>query len=149
VTHTLRELLAAERCGVLATLSARRQGWPFASIAPYALTEVGEPVFLFSDLAEHTRNIRANPNASLLVQDGSSLGDPLAGSRVTLLGEVSPTERSEARAMYLARHPTASEYLAMSDFHLFVLHVIEARFIAGFGDMGWVSGDKLRVLLRD
>ena len=152
MTHTLRELLAAERHGVLATVSARRQGWPFASLAPYALSEIGDPLLLFSELAEHTRNIRADARASLLIQDGMSLADPLAGARVTLLGEVlevPSAERTLAQANYLARHPTASEYLAMSDFHLFVLRVREARFIAGFGDMGWVSGEKLRVLLRN
>ena len=76
MTPTLRELLDREHNGVLATLSARRQGWPFASIAPYALTTAGEPLLLFSDLAEHTRNVRADPRSSLLVQDSSALDDP-------------------------------------------------------------------------
>ena len=152
MTPTLRELLAAERHGVLATLAARRYGWPYASVTPYALTAKGEPLFLFSELAEHTRNIRADQRASLLVQAGDALADPLAGARLTLLGEVEEVpleERSAAQAIYLARQPTASEYVSMTDFHLFVLRVIEARFIAGFGDMGWLSGDKLRVLLRE
>jgi putative heme iron utilization protein len=152
VTPTLRELLAAERHGVLATLAARRHGWPYASVTAYTLSERGEPVFLLSDLAEHTRNIQVDRRASLLVQDAASLTDPLAGARVTLLGEmetVPAAERSEAQAIYLARHPMASEYLTMSDFHLFVMRVSEARFIAGFGDMGWVGGDKLRGLLVD
>jgi len=73
VTHGLRELLATERHAVLATLSASRAGWPFASVAPYALSAAGEPLLLLSDLAEHTRNLRADPRASLMVQDGASL----------------------------------------------------------------------------
>jgi putative heme iron utilization protein len=150
VTQSLRELLDAERHGVLATLSARRDGWPFASVTPYALSERGEPLLLLSDLAEHTRNIRADPRVSLLVQDGTSLMDPQAGARVTLLGEmeaVAPEEVATAREHYLARHAQSADYFAMADFHLYVLRVAEARFIGGFGDMGWVGGDKLRVLL--
>ena len=152
MTRTLRELLAAERHGVLATISARRSGWPFASLTPFALSELGEPLLLLSDLAEHTRNVRADPRASLLVQDGTSLADPQAGSRVTLLGSVevvSPNEGVVAEVRYLERHPQATDYLQMADFHLFALRVSEARFIAGFGDMGWVGGEKLRALLVD
>jgi putative heme iron utilization protein len=147
MTHGLRELLANERHAVLATLSASRDGWPFASVAPYALSAAGEPLLLLSDLAEHTRNVRADPRASLMVQDGASLNDPQAGYRVTILGQVEPVAESElssARQAYVARHPHAVEYLAMADFRLYVLRVHEARFIGGFGDMGWIDAATLR-----
>ncbi len=147
MTHGLRELLAAERYAVLATVSASRDGWPFASVAPYAVSDDGEPLLLLSDLAEHTRNVRAHPRASLFVQDGACVADPQAGCRVTILGQVEPvieTELATARAAYLARHPRAAEYLAMGDFHLYVLRVREARFIGGFGDMGWIDAATLR-----
>src|SRR5438270_12005687 len=86
--HAIRTLLEQERSGVLATLSASRAGWPFASVVPYALSERGEPVLLLSSLAEHTRNALADGRASLLVQDHDSLADPQAGARVTILGEI-------------------------------------------------------------
>jgi hypothetical protein len=44
----------------------------------------------------------------------------------------------------VARHPPAVEYLAMADFRLYVLRVREARFIGGFGDMGWIDAATLR-----
>jgi heme oxygenase (biliverdin-IX-beta and delta-forming) len=147
VTRGLRELLAAERHAVLATLSASRDGWPFASVAPYALSEDGEPLLLLSDLAEHTRNVRADPRASLFVQDGACVTDPQAGCRVTILGQVEPvgeTELATARQAYLARHPQAAEYVPLGDFRLYVLRVREARFIGGFGDMGWIDAATLR-----
>jgi putative heme iron utilization protein len=147
VTHGLRELLATERHAVLATLSASRDGWPFASVAAYALSDAGEPLLLLSDLAEHTRNLRADPRASLLVQDGASLDDPQAGCRVTILGQVAPvaeTELSSAREAYVVRHPHAAEYVQLADFRLYVLRVREARFIGGFGDMGWIDAATLR-----
>jgi heme iron utilization protein len=152
VDKSLRELLLAERHGVLATLSSRRDGWPFASVVPFALTDAGDPLLLLSDLAEHTRNLRADSRASLLVQDSAAADDPQAGARVTLLGRIEALQDSaprhsdqsdslleEARARYTARHPQAGEYLTMADFRLCVLHVTEARFIGGFGDMGWIQ----------
>jgi heme iron utilization protein len=151
VTVGLKEFLSAERQAVLATLSASRRGWPFASLAPFALTEQGEPLLLLSDLAEHTRNLRADARASLLVQDHTSLEDPQAGARVTLLGVVEPVETGvldSMRARYVERHPGAREYFAMGDFHLYVLRISQARFIGGFGDMGWIDGDAVRALFH-
>ena len=144
---SLRALLEAERQGVLATLSARRDGWPFASVAPYALTADGEPLFLFSDLAEHTRNLKRDPRASLLVQDSEARADPQAGQRATLLGNVERIDTDEARQRYTRSHPQATEYLNLADFHCYVMRVTEARVIGGFGDMGWLSADKLRAAL--
>jgi putative heme iron utilization protein len=147
---TLRELLEAERQGVLATLSARREGWPFASVAPYAFSPSGDPLLLLSDLAEHTRNARADPRASLLIQDSRARTDPQAGARVTLLGAlelVAPPDQAAARDRYIAAHPEAENYFGMTDFHLWTLHVTEARFVNGFGDMGWLAADRLRTAL--
>jgi heme iron utilization protein len=150
VTRALAALLAAERQGVLATLSASRGGWPFASIAPFAPSSAGEPLLLLSDLAEHTRNLAADGRASLLVQDSASLADPQAGARATLLGHVERVD-DEARAAelqrYLARHPSAVDYVAFGDFHLYALRVTEARVIGGFADAGWLRGAALQLEL--
>jgi putative heme iron utilization protein len=147
MNQEVRELLLTERHGVLATLSASRGGWPFASIAPYAVSEQGRPILLLSDLAEHTRNIRADPRASLLVKtSGNGEADPQAGARVTLLGTVeaiAPSEMPAAREQYLARHPQATDYFGMADFKLYLLHVTAVRFVGGFGDMGWIEGAAL------
>lgn len=145
-------LLAQERIGVLATLSVRAPGWPFASLVAYALTRRGEPLLLLSDLAEHTRNLQADPRASLLVHDTTLTApqDSLAAARITLLGTVEPIlndSDSDARARYLERHPGASNYLALGDFRLYVLRVTEARPIGGFGAMAWLSGDALASIL--
>jgi hypothetical protein len=144
--QALRDLLASERVGVLATLSARRDGWPFASVAPYALTADGEPILLLSDLAEHTRNLRADPRASLFVQDSAARDDPQAGARLTLLGQIELPTGSESEAAgerYFDRHRGSESLRAMQDFRLYVLRITEARFISGFGDMGWVLREEL------
>jgi putative heme iron utilization protein len=140
---SVRHLLEKERHGVLATLSTRHAGWPFASVTPYALDARGQPLLLLSELAEHTRNARADARASLLVQDSHALEDPQAGARVTLLGLLARTDDERLRARYAERHPNAADYLQLGDFHLWTLEVTEARFINGFGDMGWLRADQL------
>ena len=132
---------------MLATLSVRRDGWPFASIAQYALTTDGDLIFLLSGLAEHTRNLTADARASFIVQ-AHDAADPLAAERVTLLGRAERVATDDPtwpdiRERYLARHPQAAEYLQLADFAFYVLRLSEARFVAGFGDMGWISGDQL------
>jgi putative heme iron utilization protein len=144
---SLRQLLLSERHGVLATVSARRAGWPFASVTPYATLADGQPLLLLSELAEHTRNVRADARSSLLVQDSNARGDPQAGARVTLLGnlvQLSEEDAVAAQTVYVGRHPQASEYVALGDFHFWRLNVSEARFVNGFGDMGWLDGARLR-----
>jgi len=113
----------------------------------YAVDADGAPLFLLSDLAEHTRNVRADPRASLLVQDSSALDDPLAGARATLLGTLEVADADVAKERYLQRHPRATEFAALRDFHVWRLQVDEARYVNGFGDMGWLGGDKLRAAL--
>jgi putative heme iron utilization protein len=150
VARGLRQLLESERQGVLATISERYADWPFASVAPYATTSDGEPLLLLSALAEHTRNLSADPRASLLIQDSRAADDPQAGARVTLLGSAEildgPAGR-QAQQRYIERHPHADQYLALGDFHVWVLRVTRARFVNGFGDMGWLEGNRLRAAL--
>ena len=145
----LRELLEQERHGVLATFSARHDGWPFASATPYALTVDREPLLLLSELAEHTRNLRTDPRASLLVQDSSAADDPPNGARVTLLGTLQLQDDEESRKRYAERHPRGAELLQLGDFHVWRLQVLEGRYIGGFGDARWLQGEHLRVALAE
>jgi heme iron utilization protein len=137
-----RALLRGERFGVLCTVQqSRKPGWPLPSLAPYALSPRGEPVFALSALAQHTKNLLAEPRASLYVQARSS-GDPQEAARIAVLGRVraaAPEEEGELRAGYLAAHPEAERFFAL-DFALYVLSVEEVRYIGGFGAAAWVSG---------
>src|SRR5512147_861231 len=67
-----RALLGTEPVAVLATTSASRGGHPFASLVPFAVSRDGEPLLLLSELAQHTRNLAADPRASLLVYDAAA-----------------------------------------------------------------------------
>jgi putative heme iron utilization protein len=143
-TEAVRALVARERDGVLSTLHGDHGGWPFGSVVLYALTAEGDPVLLLSDVAEHTRNLRADARASLLVRDSGAREDPQAGARATLLARASvPTGREGegAAEAYFARFPEARAHLAAHGFRPHVLRVERVRWIAGFGSMGWLDRD--------
>jgi len=145
-----RALLAAESVGVLSTISVHRPGFPYGSVTPYALSAHGQPLLLLSRLAAHTKNLLADPRASLFVGDRSAAEDPQAGARVSLLGRVSPlpaqgeADEPDARSRYLTVWPRAASYLALGDFSFWRLDVEEARLIAGFGEIRWLDGAALR-----
>ncbi len=143
-----RRLLAAPS-GALATLSADRvtEGYPFGSVVPFALTPEGEPFILAASIAQHTRTMRRDPRASLLVQEPqpASGGDPQAGWRVTLLGRMREIAAGEGlAARYAERVPDASAYLATHDFAFWKMDVVRVRSIAGFGEICWVEAGAIR-----
>src|SRR5207249_2764738 len=65
--RSARDLIATRRYGALATQLSRHTGFPFASIVEYVVDDAGQPIFLLSSLAVHTKNLAENPKASLLV----------------------------------------------------------------------------------
>ncbi len=119
-------------------------GWPYASLVLLAVDQTAAPLLLISDLAEHTRNIRADGRVSLLVDGTAGLADPLTGARASLLGRAVPCDSAAALARYVARHPSAAGYAGFRDFHLFRLEVVAAHLVAGFGRIHWTgAGDIL------
>lgn len=127
-----RTTLAAATVGSLATLTA--DGAPFASLVLIATNSHGDIVLLLSGLAAHTRNLAADPRASLLVvAQGGESGDPLAGARVTLGGNVDEEVDEDGRGRFLARHPEAARYASLDDFRFYRLKIASAHLVAGFG----------------
>lgn len=134
----VRRLLRLGAAAALGTQSASVEGYPFVSSLPYGLDGACRPLFLISGLAEHTRNLLADPRASLLVLEGE--GGRLDQGRVTLLGRVSPVAvDADTQARYLRYRPGAADYLALGDFRFFRMEPERARFIGGFGRMGWID----------
>lgn len=127
------------RTGTLCTLARDPAGYPYGSFVTFA-TCGGDPVFLISELAEHTRNLRGDARASLLVAE-SRAQDPLANARATLIGRCAPADaadRARARDAYLQRHPDAGYYADFKDFAFWILEVSAVRYIGGYGRMSWV-----------
>lgn len=142
----VRALLRAQKAGVLCTLSVKLGGAPFGSLASYALSARGEPVFLFSGLSQHTQNLAADPRASLFVWDAvASAIDPQQGPRACLAGRVAALDGAaadEARERYLAAHPQAESFLQL-DFVFFRLAVEEVHFVGGFAQAGWIRVEEI------
>jgi putative heme iron utilization protein len=147
-----RTLVAQVRTGTLATLSRKHPAHPFASLMPYALDPEGRPILLISTMAVHTQNLLADPRASLLVTQPDVSGEPLAGGRVTLMGEakgLGGEETAPARAIYLARHPVAESWVDFGDFGFWRLEVLDVYFVGGFAAMGWVDAAGYRAARPD
>lgn len=140
-----RKFLRCTRSAVLSTHSARLPGYPFGSIAPFVLDHDGNPLILISTIAEHTRNIQADPHISLIAFDPSA-ADMQAGARLTMVGDavVSDKQDEALRARYLRYLPQAAEYFDMHDFLFHRVEIKQARYIGGFGKIHWISGDELR-----
>jgi heme iron utilization protein len=138
-----RQFLHRSRKGVLSTHSARFPGYPFGSIAPFVVDHSGCPVILISTLAEHTKNILQNPHVSLIVLDDAD--DMQANARLTVLGQAVAADKSDAdlRSRYLRYFPQAAGYFDMHDFSFYRIVPVQARYIAGFGKMGWEEGAAL------
>lgn len=137
-----RAVIRAADRAVLATALAE-DGTPYASLVMVALDTAARPLLLISALAEHTRNLAANPRASLLFDGTAGLENPLTGPRVTVLGTFAPTDDRAAKDRYLRRHPEAGAFAGFGDFALWRMEVARAHMVAGFGAIHWIGGDAL------
>jgi heme iron utilization protein len=137
---TARSLMrACERATLATSLGSAGEEWPYASLVLVASDFDASPLLLISDLAEHTKNLKRNPRASLLFDGTLGLADPLTGARVTVLGEIRPTGDERALDRYVARHPSAAAYRGFGDFHCYRLTPARAHLVAGFGRIHWVD----------
>jgi putative heme iron utilization protein len=136
-----RTLVAGIGTGTLCTIAKEPAGFPYGSFVTFAM-DGPDPVFFISELAEHTKNLRKDSRASLLVAETGG-SDPLANGRVTLLGQATLVDDGDARAAakeaYLAAHPNAAYYIDYSDFGFWRIDVESVRYIGGYGRMSWVE----------
>jgi heme iron utilization protein len=138
-----RALASSARFASLATVAREPEGWPFATLVAVAFDARGRPLLLLSRLAEHTKNLLVSRRASLLVTETvDRQSDPLAGGRMTLVGEcaqVPENERDEARDAFVAVHPGAAGYATFADFAMWRIEVTHVRWVGGFGRMDWID----------
>lgn len=138
----VRTLLSLSSIATLSTLSRKHVGFPFGSLMPYALDAAGRPIFLISNMAMHTQNLKGDARASLFVEQTGTDGDPLGAARATLVGHAEPVPQEDiaaAREQYLARHPNSHYWVDFADFNFFRLQPIDIYYVGGFGVMGWVE----------
>jgi hypothetical protein len=143
-THAerIRTLMSLTSVATLSTISRKHAGYPFGSLMPYALDALGRPIFLISNMAMHTQNLKADPRCSLFVGQAAVDGDVLGAARATLIGNAEPVpenDKAGARERYLARHENSRYWVDFPDFSFFRLQPIDLYYVGGFGVMGWVE----------
>ncbi|MEC9363675.1 MAG: DUF2470 domain-containing protein [Pseudomonadota bacterium] len=132
-------LYAASHQGILSTLSLELAGYPFGSVVSFAPDRAGLPVLLISSIAEHTRNLQADPRCSLIVTEPGDDGQALG--RLTLVGDAEPvtTDGENVAARYYARFLQAADYHRTHDFAFWRLRPRKLRYIGGFGRIHWLD----------
>ncbi|UEM03087.1 DUF2470 domain-containing protein [Skermanella rosea] len=143
-----RVMRAADRA-TLSTAQRDGAGWPYPSLVLTALDHDASPLLLLSDLADHTANIKVDPRVGLLFDGTAGLDEPLAGSRVSVLGRAERSTDPRHRVRFLARHESASLYAGFGDFAIYRITVERAHLVAGFGRIRWIAGDDLLFRLPD
>jgi putative heme iron utilization protein len=143
-THAerVRTLMSLASIATLSTMSRKQEGFPFGSLMPYAMDASGRPLFLISNMAMHTQNLKAEPRASLFVSQSAADGDPLGAARATLVGRATPVLSEEINAVresYLERHENSRYWVDFADFNFFRLDLVDIYYVGGFGVMGWVA----------
>ncbi len=148
-----RTLVATAKAATLCTVAREPEGYPYGSLVTVAIDELGRPLLLLSTLAEHTGNLLARKEASVLVTEPLDAHDqPLAVGRVTILGPAAAVpvdERTAVRETFLAHQPTASYYVDFSDFAFYRIEPAALRYVGGFGRMSWVSAEDYRAAEPD
>jgi putative heme iron utilization protein len=125
-----KRILRMARTGALATIDG---GLPLTTLVGVASDWDGSPLFLMSELSRHTKNLNADPRASLLLTSDGGRGDPLNHPRITLNGVVRLREGEDGRDRYVRRNPKSKLYISFADMSLRRLDIESVHFNGGFG----------------
>lgn len=139
-----RHLWAGRFQGILSTQSQAHPGYPFGSLVPYCLDTNGQPLLLLSHLAQHTRNLLADPRCAFTVTEATH-GDVQQSLRITCLGQCRPAEEAldEALERYFRYFPESRPYLEQLNFRLFRLDPQQAHLNGGFATARWAGPERL------
>ncbi|MGR3958941.1 heme utilization protein HutZ [Vibrio lentus] len=143
----IKEFRQERRTLQLATVD--EEGRPNVSYAPFVQNQEGYFV-LISDIARHARNLKANPQVSLMmIEDEESSKQLYARKRLTFDAQASVVERetelwSQVIGQMQERFGEIIDGLSqLQDFSLFNLKAENGLFVKGFGQAYQVSGDDL------
>ena len=146
-----RGLIAGARFGALAVVHPDT-GLPHVTRIAVGTDAEGQPLTLISSLSLHTRALRGEPSACLLLGEPGPKGDPLTHPRLSLdvvAGFVPRgADHDGLRARWLDLHPKAKLYIDFGDFAFARLTPTGAALNGGFGkayaleasDLGVVPG---------
>lgn len=136
--HEARTLLLKCYDGVLSTISVALPGYPFGSVVPFCLDRQGTQIILIADIAQHTKNIKADPRVSLIVFDRTA-SDLQANGRLTLVADAARIDNDDAAERYYRCFPDSRGYHRTHGFQFWRLQPRRLRFIGGFGAIHWLE----------
>ncbi|MEL7477857.1 MAG: pyridoxamine 5'-phosphate oxidase family protein [Pseudomonadota bacterium] len=139
-----KQLLANAKVAVLSTHSHTLPGFPFGSTVQFFANTQGQVYLFISDIAQHAKNLTHDNKLSLTVFEQQDSEDPQM-SRLTLVAEATKFERDDSEDLidqFVEHFPSSEQYKDLTDFHIWELNMVRARFIAGFGKIFWLEMDE-------
>lgn len=123
---------------------------PNSSYAPYIMDDTGNFYIFISQLAQHTHDLKNNPNVSiLLMEDEQKTAQIFARKRATYYCHCHAVEKESPNYIALldvfeTRFGNIMTLLrTLPDFMLFKLEVQSGRFVQGFGKAYLITPDGL------
>ncbi len=121
-------------------LATTQDGIPEMSYAPFVRDAEGVFYIYISELAQHTANLIANPQASVLfIQDEAQSANLFARARISLsctareIAKTDPLYNQQLLTMHTSFGEIIQLLSGLNDFHMFALQPIQGRYVAGFG----------------
>ncbi|CAI9267658.1 unnamed protein product [Lactuca saligna] len=150
VRNLMEQARFAHLCTVMSRMHHRREGYPFGSLVDFAPDAMGHPIFSFSPLAIHTRNLLADPKCTLVVQIPGWSG--LSNARVTIFGDVYPLPEDQqewAHKQYISKHQQGPSQQWGNFYYFRMQNISDIYFIGGFGTVAWVNVKEYEALRPD
>ncbi|UCH83728.1 MAG: pyridoxamine 5'-phosphate oxidase family protein [Candidatus Latescibacterota bacterium] len=136
-----RALIRRTDAGVLSTHSVELRGYPFGSLTPFVASHEGRPVVFISKLAQHTKNIVADPRLCLTVFDPAEKNRQTS-TRVSIMGDGEPVPSDQVQVLaerYFSFFPSARRFADFPDFQFYWVEPHQVRFIPGMGQIHWLE----------
>ena len=140
--HAVHRLWSESFHGLLSTHSIKFQGYPFGSLLPICRDQKGHPLLLISHLAQHTRNLDADPHCSLTLSETGE-GDIQQLARLTCLAKAEPVNSTSAAERYFRYYPESRRYQKELNFNFYRLTTQQFYFIGGFGSARWFDVSRI------
>ncbi|KAL7599977.1 uncharacterized protein LOC111910391 [Lactuca sativa] len=140
VRNLMEQARFAHMSTVMSRMHQRSEGYPFGSLVDFVSDAMGHPIFSFSQLGMHTRNLLANPRCTLVVQIPGWSG--LSNARVTIFGDVFPLPEDQqewAHKQYITKHQQAPLQQWGNFYYFRMQNIRDIYFIGGFGTVAWVN----------
>jgi heme oxygenase (biliverdin-IX-beta and delta-forming) len=139
-----RQLWAGRFQAVLSTQSLAEPGYPFGSVVPYCLDRQGRALLLLSHLAQHTKNLDADPRCGLCLYEATQ-GDVQQGLRLSCLADAEPVDPADvgSHGRWLRYFPASRPYLEQLNFHLYRISPRRFHYNGGFASARWLGTERI------